>query len=97
MKEIGERRKNEAVLAKEAVYVRREDKKFRRPTRREDKNLQRPTKKENNNLGMGGEKGLCYFKLNELFQNPNTASFPDITMTLCTWFILPHKVANENC
>ena len=84
------------LLAKEAGYARRENKNLRRPTRRENKNLQRPTKRENKNLGMGGEKGPCYFELNESFQNPNTASFPDITLTPCTWFILPYKVANEN-
>jgi len=53
-------------------------------------------RRENKNLGMGGEKGPCYFELNESFQSPNTASFPDITLTPCTWFILPYKVANEN-
>ena len=73
------------LSAKEAGYA-----------RRENKNLQHPTKRENKNLGMGGEKGPCYFELNESFQNPNTASFPDITLTPCTWFILPYKVANEN-
>ena len=81
------------LSVKEVGYARRENKNLRRPTRRKNNNLQCLTKRENKNLRMGREKGPCYFELNESFQNPNIVSFPDITLTSCTWFILPYKVA----
>ena len=84
------------LSAKEAGYVTRKNKTFSARLEEENKNLQHPTKKENKNLGMGGKNGSCYFELNESFQNPNIASFPDITLTPCPWFIVPYKVANEN-
>ena len=53
------------LLAKEAGYV-----------RKENKYLQHPTKEKTKTYGWEGKKGPCYFELNKSFENPNMPLSP---------------------